>query len=729
MDEATDLSVFVRHPAEGVSAMDLVVDGVYCGACIVTIEKGLFGERGVRGARVNLASKRVTVEWDEGTQSANSIVRKLDSLGYPAFPFSGLTVESLESAHEKELLRCLGVAAFGAMNVMLLSVALWAGASADANGATRDLFHWFSALVALPTVAYAGRPFFDSALKAVRLRSLNMDVPITIGVVLSLLMSVVLTWQHAQETYFESGVMLLMFLLAGRALDLSMRRKTRDVAINLAAIKADKATKILEDGRVVDMPLAAILAGDLVLVRAGERVSVDGVVEEGISEIDQSLVTGETAPAQILPGAMVYAGTLNLSGALRVRVSKASEGTLLDEVESLLENAIEQRSSYVKLADRASRLYAPVVHLTALATFLGWVALGTAWEPALIIAITVLIITCPCALGLAVPAVQVVAAGAMFRRSVMLNSGDALERLANIDTVVFDKTGTLTLPTRTLANAEDISAADLALAGALALASHHPLAKAVAETARARTPLDAQEFPGEGVEGTFEGATIRMGSLAFCDASAEAGPVVARWPDASLIAFAGPRGKIVFAVRQALRRDAKAVVERLTKAGLAIEILSGDHQAAVAEVARELGVREARSQMKPADKIARLKALRAEGRKVLMVGDGLNDAPALAAADVSMSPIAAADLTQAYADAMFLGDRLAPVADAVALARKAKALMIQNLWFSVLYNAVAVPIAILGYASPLIAAIAMSGSSAVVTLNAMRGRRAPGVSK
>ena len=347
-------------------------------------------------------------------------------------------------------------------------------------------------------------------------------------------------------------------------------------------------------------------------------------------------------------------------------------------------------------------------------------ALGLAWEPALVIAITVLIITCPCALGLAVPAVQVVAAGQLFRRGVMLNNGDALERFAEIDTIVFDKTGTLTLPQPTLANRDEIAPDDLKLAGALALASKHPLARAVAEAANARDPLPAHEFPGQGVTLFHAGKRIKLGSPAFCDALTEAAAAAARWPDASLIAFRGPERVAVFAVRQALRPDAAQVIAGLKRAGLRMEILSGDRPAAVEAVARELGLAEFAAGLKPADKIARLKALREAGHKVLMVGDGLNDAPALAAAYVSMSPITAAHIAQAQADALFLGDRLAPVAEAVTTSRKARALMIQNLWLSAIYNVVAVPIAILGYASPLIAAVAMSGSSIVVTVNALR---------
>jgi len=721
LTEAQDLSHFVRRPADGVAAMDLVVDGVYCGACIATIEKGLRRQAGVRGARVNLASRRVTVEWNEGALDPPVILERLEALGYPAYPFAAETVDSVEIQAEKRLLRCLGVAAFGAMNVMLLSISLWAGA--DKDSASRDLFHWLSALVALPTAAYAGQPFFESAARALRARSVNMDVPITLGVVLALGMSMLQTLAHERVAYFDSALMLLMFLLAGRYLDQRMRRRTRDFAINLSAIRADRAVKLFDGGEAREMPIAAIRPGDLVLARAGERIAVDGAVEDGRSEIDQSLVTGETAPVEVSPGAPVYAGTVNLTGALRVRVRSAASGTFLEEVNGLLAQALEQRSSYVRLADRAAQLYVPVVHAAALATFVGWLALGVGWQQALLIAITVLIITCPCALGLAVPAVQAVAAGALFRRGLILHSGEALERLAEVEAVVFDKTGTLTEPRPTLANAADIAPDDLRLAGALALASRHPLAKAIVEAAGAKEPIAAEEFPGEGVAAVWRGERLKLGSVAWCGAEAEAAPVAAAWPDASLIVLRMPERAAVFAVRQGLRSDARAVVAEIAKRH-EVEILSGDREPAVALVARELGVMRYEAGLKPADKIARLKALESAVRRPLMVGDGLNDAPALAAAHVSISPISAAHIAQAQADALFLGERLMPVADALRIAAKARRLMVENLWLSAVYNLIAVPLAVLGFVTPLVAALAMSGSSVLVTLNALRARDA-----
>jgi Cu2+-exporting ATPase len=423
-------------------------------------------------------------------------------------------------------------------------------------------------------------------------------------------------------------------------------------------------------------------------------------------------------------GTNVYAGTVNLSGTLRLRVAAAAKGTLLDEVTRLLDNAVQARSRYVRLAERAAKLYAPLVHATALTTFIGWVAFGASWHDAIITAIAVLIITCPCALGLAIPAVQVVASGALFRAGVLLNAGDAIERLADADTIVLDKTGTLTLPEPDVVNAAQIPAERLMLAGRLALASRHPLAAAVARAAGAKVPLEgALEEPGQGVSAVVDGIELRLGRPSFCGAEGEAAALAHSDPQSSQIAFAHGEDRYVLAVRQRLRGDAVAVVADLRRRGLGLEILSGDRADAVESIARELGIAQWRAEVTPADKIAHIDALKRQGRKVLMVGDGLNDAPALAAADVSLSPISAVHLAQAAADAVFLGERLAPVSDALRIAAKAKRLMRENLWLAVIYNAIAVPIAIAGLATPLVAAIAMSGSSLLVTANALRARR------
>jgi P-type Cu2+ transporter len=728
MAEARDFSHFVRHLDGGIARMELAVEGIRCGGCIHAIETGLAAIPQTTRARVNLTDRRVAVEWREGSVDPARFIDRLSELGYRAYPYDAGQSASREGQETRTLLRCLGVAAFAAMNIMLLSVAVWSGNASDIAPEQRDFFHWLSALIALPAAAYAGRPFFQSAIRAVMARRLNMDVPITVGVLLALGMSVVETWHHAPHAYFDSAMMLLMFLLVGRTIEQAMRRRTRAVAGNVAALRAETATKFVSPHELREVPVASLRPGEMVLVRPGERIAVDGTVTEGRSQIDQSLVTGETAPIPACKGSLIYAGTLNISGALRVRVNAAGRGTLLDDVTRMLDRALEARTHYVQLADRAAKLYSPLVHAAALATMLGWLAAGASWHDAVITAIAVLIITCPCALGLAIPAVQVVASGTLFRSGVLLNSGEAIERLAGVDTILFDKTGTLTLPEPEVVNAADIPPDRLALAGRLALASRHPLAAAVARAADAKAPLSAIEEPGQGVRGEWQGVELRLGRPSFCGAENAANEITGADPEASAIAFRYGADIHVLAVRQRLRVDASEVVAGLKREGFAIEILSGDRAPAVAYAARILDIDAWHAAMKPADKMARIAALRSQGRKVLMVGDGLNDAPSLAAADASLSVASAAHLTQTAADAVFLGERLSPIAAAIAIARRAKRLMRENLLLAIAYNAIAVPIAILGFASPLIAALAMSGSSILVTLNALRATAPPNAS-
>jgi len=724
MQATRDFSHYVRDAGSGLAHIDLAVEGVSCAGCMSKIERGLSAIPDVTLARVNLTDRRVALEWKQGALDPTRFIDRLAELGYKAYPFETASAEALEAEQSRFLLRCLGVAAFATMNVMMLSIPVWSGNGSDMIPEQRDFFHWLSALIALPAAAYAGQPFFRSAFRVLRTGNVNMDVPISIGVILALGMSVVETVNHAEHTYFDAAIMLLTFLLVGRYLDQSVRRRTRAVAGNLAALKAETATKFVGADEISQVPVAAIEPGDIVLLRPGERCAVDGTVIEGRSEIDQSLITGETLHVTAEHGTAVYAGSLNVSGTLRVRVSAASQGTLLSEIARLLDNALQARSRYVRLADRASRLYAPVVHATALLTILGWVLMGASWHDAIVTGVAVLIITCPCALGLAIPTVQTVASGAMFRAGVLLNSSDSIERLAEVDRIIFDKTGTLTLPELDVVNSASIPKDVFDLAGRLALASHHPVAAAVARASNAKAPLaGVVEEPGQGVRGVFDGEEIRLGRPSFCKADQLANEILGLDPEASVVAFSQGNARYVFAVRQRLRADAQATVSALQARGIMVEILSGDRDPAVRAAAQTLGVCEWRAGVTPADKIGRIDDLKRQGFNVMMVGDGLNDAPSLAAAHVSMSPISAAHLSQATADLVFLGKPLAPVVAAVDFARKALHLMRQNLWLAVGYNFLAVPIAISGVVTPLIAAAAMSGSSVLVMLNALRARR------
>jgi len=719
MSETLDLSLYAKPAGDGTLGMELAIDGIACGACIARVEGAVKRVPGVTEARLNFTNRRLHVAWADGAVKPAEILQALEASGYHGHPFIPLRAEQEEAVEARRLMRCLAVAGFATMNIMLLSVSVWSGNVTDITPETRDFFHWASALIALPAAAYAGRPFFASAWRALRSRAVNMDVPISLGVILALAMSFVETANHAEHAYFDSALMLLFFLLVGRTLDHAMRRKTRAVAGNLAALKADTAHRFMGD-ELVSVPVAVLKPGDRLLVKPGERVPTDGTVLRGNSDIDESIVTGETARRRIGPGNIVYAGCTNYSGALTLQVTAAGGSSLIDEIEKLLDKASGAKSRTVRLADRAARVYAPVVHLTAALTFIGWLMAGASVHDALITAIAVLIITCPCALALAIPAVQVVASGALFCSGVILNAGDAIERLAGIDAVVFDKTGTLTLPEPRVVNAGLLDSDLLQAAARLALSSRHPLAVALSREAMTRTPFEgAVEHPGQGVCAIVDTTEMRLGSPEFCNV------VETHESTASVICFRHGNRTAIIAIAQRLRPDAAEVVRSLRERGLDLCILSGDRAESVAPVAKALGIESWQAGLKPADKIARIEDFKATGCRVAMVGDGLNDAPSLAAAHVSLSPISAADLAQAQADAVFLGERLKPLLDAVAVASRARSLMTENLGLAMIYNAIAVPVAIAGAVTPLIAALAMSGSSLLVTLNALRagGRR------
>ena len=698
----------------------LTVENMNCGGCMSKVERCLAAQPGVAAARANLSAKRVSVEVAPGRIDAEALIEALAGAGYRA---ARLTADMARggSTANRELLTCVGVAGFAAANVMLLSVSVWAGIASDMDAAVQSLFHWLSALIALPAIAYAGRPFFRSARQALAARRLNMDVPISLGVLLAAAMSLYQTARGSEQVYFDASITLLFFLLIGRLLDQSLRARAKGAAQNLLALQADTATVVTADGTTRRCPASEIAVGAHVLVAAGERVPVDGLVRSGRSDLDEGLITGETAPRAIDVGDQVYAGTMNLTGPLRVETRAADEATLLADIARLMEAAEQAKGLYVRLADRAARIYAPVVHILGAATFAGWLIAGVGWEQALTIAIAVLIITCPCALALAVPAVQVAATSRLFRLGVILKAADGLERLAETDTVVFDKTGTLTLGRPRLVDADSIDDATLARAAALGAASRHPYAQAVVDAAKARDlrvqpATGVEERPGLGLLHNADGIEERLGSADWC--GVETGSAEA----ASLYFVRQGAPAAAFRFEDRVRADAQAVVAGLERLGLQVELLSGDRTGPVAAAAQESGIRAWQARRRPDQKIARLDALKRQGRKVLMVGDGLNDAPSLAAGFASLSPATAVDISQAASDAVFQGERLVPVLQLVSVARAARRMALQNFGIAAAYNAICIPIAVAGFVTPLIAAVAMSASSMLVTANALRLR-------
>jgi Cu2+-exporting ATPase len=701
--------------ADGIHQTDLSVPAIHCGACIRTIEKALGGLTGVESARVNLSTRRATVRW-RADGPPPPFIETLKQAGFQAhlFDFESDNGDDTQS----DLIRALAVASFAASNIMLLSVSIWSGAETE----TRDLFHWLSAIIALPTLAYSGRIFFRSAWQAVRHGRTNMDVPISLGVLLAFGMSLYETVQRGPHAYFDASISLLFFLLIGRTLDHMMRERARLAVKGLARLAARGALVVQPDGTHAYLPVSEIPTGTTIMLAAGERVPVDAAVTKGTSELDVSLVSGEHAPVPAAVGSFLRAGTLNLTGPLTIVTTATADESFLGEMVRMMEAAEQGRSAYRRIADRAASLYAPVVHLTALLTFVGWLVATGDPHRAVMVAITVLIITCPCALGLAVPMVQVVAARRLFESGIMVKDGGALERLAEIDTVVFDKTGTLTPGVPRLAGVGSIDHETVAIAAELASHSRHPYSRALVEAAAdfPASPMmfdEISEHPGFGLEARSGGVTFRLGRPDW--ALAGMADVAMTLDDASVVLSKDGSRLADFRFEDRLRADAATAVAELKDAGLAVQIVSGDHQVSVQLIAAELGVARFAAVL-PAGKAAHIKALEASGRKVLMVGDGLNDAPALAVAHASIAPASAVDVGRNAADLVFLRDSLSAVPRAISVARNAGQLVRQNLAFAVAYNVVAVPIAVMGHVTPLVAAVAMSGSSIAVVANALR---------
>ncbi|MDP5219633.1 heavy metal translocating P-type ATPase [Ruegeria sp. 2205SS24-7] len=692
----------------------LSLPGIHCQACIANVERALNAVSGVDSARVNLTLKRAMVEAAPDMQAAE-LIPVLEAAGYEAHELDPGAISATQTDRAgRDLLMRLAVAGFASMNVMLLSVSVWSGAS----DATRDMFHWISAAIAMPAIAFSAKPFFVNAWSALRVRRLNMDVPIVLAILLALATSLWETSLSGEHAYFDAALTLTFFLLAGRYLDHRTRAVARSAAEELAALEVHRAIRLTDAGEE-QVPVAELMPGDLVLVRPGGRMPVDGEIVEGRSEMDRSLLTGETLPVYAEPGFAVSAGEVNLTGPLTVRATAVGQETSLHRMADLVAIAESGRSRYTSLADSAAKLYAPGVHILSALSFLGWYIYSGDLRTALNIAAAVLIITCPCALGLAVPAVTTAASGRLFRKGMLIKHATALERLAEVDTVVFDKTGTLTAGTPQLVNLNDIPLRDAQIALALAQASSHPLSMSISAAAKEAgiAPLDVseiEEVPGFGTQGLYQGQQVRLGRAAWVEA--EPGAQTAAW------LAVGTEAPCAFLFHDALRPGAAEAVTALQQAGKDVRLISGDTRPAVEALAARLGIKTWQAEALPADKAQRVRNLTDHGHKVLMVGDGLNDTAALAAAHVSISPASALDAARVASDIVLLGHDLSPLADACNTAIKATRRIRENFRIATVYNVIAVPLAVAGFATPLIAALAMSASSITVSLNALRLR-------
>lgn len=704
-----DLTAFVRTK-NGLNSLTLSVRGAKCGGCITNIETAVNAIDGVEQARMNLSTGKLAVTW-RGDGLANRVSECLASLGYGVAAYSEDINAKSAKSEERRLMLSMGVAAFALANIMLLSVSVWGG-HGEMGSQTRTALHAISGLIAFPVLLYSGRHFFQSAWAALKHGHANMDVPISLALCLAFGVSVWETASGGAHAYFDAGVMLLCFLLIGRFLDARLRRQAHSAAHDLAALQNRSVRRLTPNGRMESVRADAIRQGDRILLAAGERSVIDLKVIDGTSTIDESLVTGEVLPRTVHSCETLYAGTVNLDRPLTGEALGEASDSLLSDIAEMLEAGEQKRAQYRKIADKAVALYVPFVHTTALLTLVAWLLLGASLREAIMIAVSTLIITCPCALALAAPVAQVVASGRLFRSGIYLRSGDALERLAETDHIVLDKTGTLTLGTPLLVSQHG---QELHLAAQLARASRHPLSRAIVVAAGSGAiARDTKERTGLGVEGWIDGKLYKLGSADWV------GQPVSKVTNGPTLWFGSEEHEpIQFCFQDQLQDDAHGVLAALRSDGLEVEILSGDTEAAVSAIADELSVETWHSKVSPQGKVARLAELNAAGKKVLMVGDGLNDAGALSMAHASLAPGGAIDVSQSASDAVYSGG-LTAIRSVLAVSKQTRSIMLQNFALAAIYNLIAVPIAVTGNVTPLIAAIAMSASSLIVTLNALR---------
>lgn len=695
---------------------------MHCGGCIKKIESALNKLEHVVNARANLSLKQVAVSWNAQIGKATDLARTLEQLGFEhSIQTNTHDVKDKESRRGRELLYALAVAGFAAANIMLLSVSVWSGT----NDTTTQFFHLISGLIAIPAVAFSGRPFFRSALTALSARRLNMDVPISLAIILALGMSIYESMTNGAEAYFDAAVTLLFFLLIGRYLDYLMREKARNAVKQLSMAMSRGSILIYDDGTEDYIELQDIKPGMKLRIKSGERMPVDCEIHSGETDIDRSLVNGESMSAYVKKGDELEAGVLNLTSPIEVVARSTSETSFLAEIKKMIEVAENGRGQYVRVADRMAQIYAPAVHLLAFITFVIWM-IYTAGDvhTSLYTAIAVLIITCPCALGLAVPVAHVIGANRLMKNGILLRDGSAFERMEKVNSVIFDKTGTLTKGEPKIVKTYNDDAANTAIIKTLADNSNHPLSMAISKScknSRAMHLSDMKEVAGKGIEAIYKSTRVRLGKPDWVHEITPDKKFSAKNENASYSAFGREGGcSTLFEFEDEIREGAREAVTYLCSMKTGVAIVSGDRKPSVESVAKRLSIDTCKSDCTPSDKINYLEELKATGAKVLMVGDGLNDAPALAAGYVSMAPSSACDVGKMSADFVFTGGSLASLEKAIEVSRLVGRVVRQNFAIALAYNAIAIPLAMGGYITPLLAALAMSASSILVVLNSLR---------
>ncbi|MES1998400.1 MAG: heavy metal translocating P-type ATPase [Pseudomonadota bacterium] len=715
---------FVRVETEPIREAALILENIVCAACIWLNQNHIAQLPGVLSVEINYATRRARVRWDNSRIQLSAILKAVSDIGYIAHPFDPGRSDDIYRRERNTAIKRLAIAGLGMMQVMMY--ALPAYIATDMTTEIRLLMRWASLILTIPVVLYSAWPFFIGAWRDLKRRTLGMDVPVALGVGTAFVASVYATFFGQGEVYYDSVTMFVFLLLTGRFLELNARRRAGAAVEELVKLIPAVTTQLphwpARDEEQV--PVARLVVGDHVLVRPGETLPADGVVVEGDSAVSEAMLTGESLPVSKGKHANVVGGSLNQASPLVVRIDKLGTDTRLAAIVRLLDRAQSEKPRIAQLADRAAAWFVGLLLLITLLVGLAWFVIDP--SKALWVVVSVLVVTCPCALGLATPAALTTATGRLTRLGLLTTRGHALETLARATDLVFDKTGTLTqgrLSVRRVVPLGGRSAdAVSAIAAALEAGSEHPFARALrAVDTVALYASQIVNTPGRGVEGTLDGRVYRIGAPRFaaCTETPPAPPPSEGGE--SWVALADGSGLIAwFALADTPRPDAAATLALLRQQGLRLHLLSGDAEAAVKASALQLGIIEWHASALPEDKLAYVKALQSEGRIVAMVGDGINDAPVLAGAQISIAMGEGTDVAQAAADMVMLGSRLAPLADGVALARKTRRIIRQNLGWALGYNLIAIPAAALGLVTPWIAGIGMSASSLLVVLNALR---------
>ena len=722
---------FVFESDDDIRQASLILEGITCAACIWLNERHLKQLPGVKDVAFNYASHRARVTWDEREIQLSRILAEIRKLGYHAHPFSAEQQNALRQRQRKADFRRLAVAGLSAGQVMMIAVALYAGPAQGLEFATAQTLRWFSLVLTVPAMTYCAWPFFKAAWRGIVNRRIGMDVPISLGLLTGFIGSVWHTLQGNGVVYYDTLTMLIFFLLATRFLERNAREKSIEAAENLLRLVPAIVTRIDAQQQTL-VPLVDILDGDLILTKPGETIAADGVVAEGESSADESLLTGESHPVSKRLGSQVYAGSVNYESPLTIRVTATGERTVLAGISRLLDRAQAEKPRLAQVADKVAAYFTYVLLIAVVLIGLAWMQIAP--ERTLEIVLAVLVVSCPCALSLAAPAAFAAAGSHLVSRGVLLTRGHALEALAKVDHVIFDKTGTLTLGRPVLLKTIPFAGMDeltcLKIAASLEQNSEHPLARSFIEAMQGE-PLHAVEaatnHPGQGVSGQIAGEFYCLGNarqVASNEAALPALPVDDYPPAATIVWLSDARQVLAaFILDDKPRAQAGELIAQLRDEGIQVSILSGDAEQAVRHFANTLGVKEWQADMPPAQKLLALESLQAQGKVVAMVGDGINDAPVLAKAQVSIAMGSGTQMARTTADVVLLSENLLEIRHAMATSRFGIHVIRQNFAWALIYNGIALPFAATGLLSPWMAAIGMSVSSLVVVVNALRLRQ------